>query len=146
MKGPRSTRLWAGPTPRLWLVAYQLVACSLSACSLWPVACLWAGPSQKFIFFLVLTISYVFNFRIPTSPTITASVILLRAGQVASLVTTVEVLGQAPAGAWSIIGMENLTTKFLGALATCSWVHASRVGSQCLTPGVSSQTLKILFR
>ena len=49
------------------------------------------------------------------------------AGQVAALVTTVEVLGQA-AGAWSIIGMENLTTKFLGALPTRvpgSTLHAS---------------------
>ena len=36
------------------------------------------------------------------------------AGQVAALVTTVDVLGQAPAGAWSIMGIENLTTKFLG--------------------------------
>jgi hypothetical protein len=53
------------------------------------------------------------------------------AGHVAAFVTTVDVLGQAPAGAWSIMGMENLTTKFFGALATCSWVHASRVGNQC---------------
>ena len=52
------------------------------------------------------------------------------AGQVAAVVTTVDVFGQAPAGAWSIMGIENLTTKFLGALATCSWVHASRVGNQ----------------
>ena len=41
------------------------------------------------------------------------------AGQFAALVTTVDVFGQAPAGAWSIIGIENLTTKFFGALPTC---------------------------
>ena len=52
MKGPRSTRLWAGPTPRLWLVAYQLVACSLSACSLRLVAwCVLAGGALPEIYY-----------------------------------------------------------------------------------------------
>ena len=52
------------------------------------------------------------------------------AGQVAPSVTTVDVFGQDPLALWLIIGMENRITKFLGALATWSLVHASRVGIQ----------------
>ncbi len=52
------------------------------------------------------------------------------AGHVAPLVTTVEVLGQLPAAAWSIIGIENLIIKLSGARDTWSFIHASRVGNQ----------------
>ena len=68
------------------------------------------------------------------------------AGQVAPSVTTVDVFGQDPPAFWSIMGMENRITKFLGARVTWSLVQASRVGIQCLTPGVSLQTSNILFR
>src|SRR5210317_303165 len=68
------------------------------------------------------------------------------AGHVLPLVTTVDVCGQLSGAAWSIIGALNLIIKLSGQLARWSFVHASRVGSQCLTSGVSLQTSKILFR
>ena len=57
---------------------------------------------------------------------------VLKAAQLllVALDETVDVLSQLPAGAWSTIGMDNLTIKFFGNLFAWSRIQASRVGSQ----------------
>ena len=64
------------------------------------------------------------------------------AGQVLSLVTTVDVCGQLPAAGWSTIVIDNLITKFFGHLFRWSLIQASRVGIQCCMPGVDLHTSK----
>ena len=73
---------------------------------------------------------------------------VLKAAQLllVALDETVDVLSQLPAGAWSTIGMDNLTIKFFGNLFAWSRIQASRVGSQCRLVGVNLQTSKILFK
>jgi len=56
-------------------------------------------------------------------------------------VVTVDVFGQLAGAAWSTIVPENLITRLAGFLFNYFLVQASRVGIQCLTPGVSLQTL-----
>ena len=70
------------------------------------------------------------------------------AGQVLSsgLVETVDVWGQLAIAGWSIIWPENLMTKFFGHSSKKCLTHASRVGIQCLTVGVSLATAKIFKR
>ena len=58
------------------------------------------------------------------------SLLLSGAGHVRLLVETVDVLAQLLTGPWSIIGDENLTTRFAGAACIWSLIHASRVGIQ----------------
>ena len=53
---------------------------------------------------------------------------------------------QLAGAAWSIIGALNLITKLSGLLSRWSFIHASRVGIQCLVPGVSRHTSYILFK
>jgi hypothetical protein len=60
--------------------------------------------------------------------------------------TTVDVCGQLAAAGWSTIGIENRITKFFGLRLIYGLTHASRVGIQCFTSGVSLATLKILAR
>jgi len=68
------------------------------------------------------------------------------AGHVAPAVTTVDVLCQLPPAAWSIIGMLNRITKLSGHNFKKRLTHASRVGSQCLTEGLSLATAKIFIK
>ena len=70
------------------------------------------------------------------------------AGQVLSsgFVETVDVLGQLAIAGWSIIWPENLITRFAGASGRKCLTHASRVGIQCFTCGVSLATAKIFRR
>ena len=72
------------------------------------------------------------------------------AGQVLSsgFVDTVEVHGQCFTGPWSIICEEILIIKFDGITAGSMSVKnlTSRVGIQCLVPGVRLHTSKIFFK
>ena len=70
------------------------------------------------------------------------------AGQVLDpgVVETVDVCGQLFTGAWSIIVPENRITKFEGARSMYFFVHASRVGIQCLMSGVLLQISKIFAK
>ena len=70
------------------------------------------------------------------------------AGQVRvpGFVVTVDVLVQLITSGWSIIVPENLITRFEGARSIYFFVHASRVGIQCLTAGVLLQTSKIFAK
>ena len=69
------------------------------------------------------------------------------AGQLFISVTTVLVQGQNPAAGLSILWPESLIIKFLGILSVLNGRNlASRVGSQCMVPGVSLHTSKIFFK
>ena len=70
------------------------------------------------------------------------------AGQVLSsgFVDTVDVLGHAAIAGWSIICPENLITRLAGASGRKCFTHASRVGIQCWTCGVSLATANIFNR
>ena len=64
----------------------------------------------------------------------------------AGSVVTVEVLGQLAGAAWSTIVAENLITRLAGARSMYFLTHASRVGIQCWTSGLSLHTSKILSK
>ena len=70
------------------------------------------------------------------------------AGQVLSsgFVDTVDVWGQLAIAGWSTIWPENLITRLAGHSGRKCLTHASRVGIQCFTCGVSLATAKILSR
>ena len=69
------------------------------------------------------------------------------AGQLFISVTTLDVQGQNPAAGLSILWPESLIIKFLGILSVLNGRNlASRVGSQCMVPGVSLHTSKIFFK
>ena len=69
------------------------------------------------------------------------------AGQLLPSVTTVDVQGQKLAAGLFILCPDNLIIKFLGILSKFNGKNlASRLGSQCLVPGVSLHTSKIFFK
>jgi len=72
----------------------------------------------------------------------------LGAGQLAwaASVTTVEVFGHELGAAWFTIVAENLITRLAGARSIYFLTHASRVGIQCWTSGLSLHTSKILSK
>ena len=96
--------------------------------------------------FTVTNVSYI---TIPALSTVLAFVALLRRrATVLAICNDCWGQGQKDAGPWSIIWELKRITKFLGTslTLTCFNIWASRVGSQCLVPGVALQTLKIFCK
>ena len=97
---------------------------------------------------LMFTVGNVLDITVPTSPAVFALVILFSRRACFSDVTTVDVQGQNVAALPSTLWAESRIIKFAGTLSACMQliIEASRVGNQCLIPGVKLHTSKIFFK